>query len=156
MKLKPKDIQVNLPIALLFDQENEINNFATSVNMIVHGKVKLKSENLGKLGNKFVGLFYMQRNNESQSIREEFLRLINIQEVGYNPSDKEYNTNLKEKKYQFNIKDDNLMLEEYILAEKIDGCFEFVDSETLDELVDLNDILEQAEQYLTIGKHSFR
>lgn len=80
MKVKPKDVLVNLPIALLFDEPWEIASFAANINTILHGKVRLKSEDLGRLGGRYVGLFYLQRNNECQEIRDEFVRLIEQEE----------------------------------------------------------------------------
>ena len=76
MKVKPKEVLLNLPVALLFDQPWEVANFAANVNAILHGKVRLKAEELGSLGGSWVGLFYLQRNNESQEIHDEFVRLI--------------------------------------------------------------------------------
>lgn len=76
MKVKPKEVMVNLPVALLFDESWEIDSFAANVNTILHGKVKVKLEELGMLGGRHVGLFYLQRNDEYFEIRNEFVRLI--------------------------------------------------------------------------------
>ena len=76
MKFKPKEILVNLPIALLFDQPWEIASFAANLNTILHGKTRLKAEELGSLGGRYVGLFYLQRNNEYKQLYDEFIRLI--------------------------------------------------------------------------------
>lgn len=76
MRVKPKEVLVNLPVALLFDQSSDIDSFAANVNSILHGKVKVKMEELGMLGGRHVGLFYLQRNDEYQEIRNEFVRLI--------------------------------------------------------------------------------
>jgi hypothetical protein len=81
MKVKPKEVLLNLPVALLFDASDEIAAFAASINTILHGKVRLKAEELGILGGRHVGLFYLQRNNESQQIHDEFMRLIEEEEV---------------------------------------------------------------------------
>ena len=81
MKVKPKEVLVNLPVALLFEEPWEIASFAANINAILHGKVRLKAEDLGELGGKYVGLFYLQRNDEFQQIRDEFMRLIEQQEV---------------------------------------------------------------------------
>src|SRR5271166_1322349 len=81
MKVKPKEVLLNLPVALLFDQPWEVANFAANINTILHGKVRLKAEELGSLGGKYVGLFYLQRNNESQEIHDEFIRLIEEEEM---------------------------------------------------------------------------
>jgi hypothetical protein len=81
MKVKPKEVLVNLPVALLFDEPWEIASFAANINAILHGKVRLKVEELGTLGGRHVGLFYLQRNNESQEIHDEFIRLIEQEEI---------------------------------------------------------------------------
>lgn len=81
MKVKPKEVLLNLPVALLFDEPWEIASFAANINTILHGKVRLKAEELGVLGGRYVGLFYLQRNNESQQIHDEFMRLIEDEQV---------------------------------------------------------------------------
>lgn len=80
MKFKPKEIMVNLPTVLTFDNEDEIVGMAAAFNTFIHGKVKMKYEVLGTLGGQYVGLFYMQRNNESQQLRDEFMAAINQEE----------------------------------------------------------------------------
>lgn len=80
MKVKSKEIMVNLPAVHLFSTEDEIPALAAAINTIVHGKVKIKCEVVGVLAGQFVGLFYVQRNNESQEMRDEFIRLIELEE----------------------------------------------------------------------------
>ena len=55
-RVKPKEIMVNLPAAHLFATEDEIPALAAAINTIIHGKVKIKCENLGVLGGQYVGL----------------------------------------------------------------------------------------------------
>lgn len=81
MKVKPKEVLINLPVALLFDEPLEIASFAANINTILHGKVKVKLEELGTLGGRHVGLFYLQRNDEYHQIRDEFMRLIEQEEI---------------------------------------------------------------------------
>jgi hypothetical protein len=81
MKFKPKEIMVNLPTVLTFQNEDEIVQMASAFNTFVHGKVKMKYETLGVLGGQVVGLFYIQRNNESQQLRDEFVEAINQEEM---------------------------------------------------------------------------
>lgn len=81
MKVKPKEILVNLPVVLLFRDYHEIPRFASDVNQIIHGKVKIKYEELGCLGGQYVGLFYLQRNQESQEMRDSFIKAIENEEV---------------------------------------------------------------------------
>ena len=71
---------VNLPAVHLFSTEDEIPALAAAINTIIHGKVKIKCETVGLLGGQHVGLFYVQRNSESQELRDEFIRLINQEE----------------------------------------------------------------------------
>lgn len=85
MKFKPKEVMVNLPTVLTFQEEDEIVEMAAAFNNFIHGKVKMKYEILGVLGGQHVGLFYLQRNNESQQLRDEFVEAINQEEqAAYN------------------------------------------------------------------------
>jgi hypothetical protein len=81
MKFKPKEISVNLPVVLLFDDVEKIAEFASNINTILHGKIRLKYEELGVLGGQHVGLFYLNRNNESQTLHDEFMTMINLEEI---------------------------------------------------------------------------
>lgn len=81
MKVKPKEVLLNLPIVLLFDQEYKIPEFAANINQLVHGKVKVKYEDVGILGEQHVGLFYLQRNDEFAQLRQEFVTLIEQEEI---------------------------------------------------------------------------
>jgi hypothetical protein len=82
MKFKPKEVLVNLPTVLTsFQSEEEIVQMAAAFNTFVHGKVKMKYEVLGTLGGQYVGLFYIQRNSESQQLHDEFMEMINQEEI---------------------------------------------------------------------------
>ncbi len=76
MKFKPKEVMVNLPTVLTFTHEGEDAALAAAFNTFIHGKVHMKYEPLGMLGGQYVSLFYMQRNNESQQLRDEFMAAI--------------------------------------------------------------------------------
>jgi hypothetical protein len=80
MKVKPKEVMLNLPITLMFRDYHEIPEFAANINQLVHGKVKIKYEELGVLGGQYVGLFYMQRNDEFSEMRQEFKQMIEEEE----------------------------------------------------------------------------
>lgn len=84
MKFKPKEILVNLPVVHLFGTEDEIPALAAAVNTFIHGKIKIKCETLGVLAGQTVGLFYLQRNHESQELREEFMKMIEAEEMTSN------------------------------------------------------------------------
>lgn len=71
---------LNLPITLMFRDYHEIPEFAANINQLVHGKVKIKYEELGVLGGQYVGLFYMQRNDEFSEMRQEFKQMIEEEE----------------------------------------------------------------------------
>jgi hypothetical protein len=87
MNIKPKEIFVNLPIVLTFDDADGILAFVSNINTIVHGKVKVKCEDLGNLGGKHVGIFYLQRNGEYQDLRESFIELIENEEMEISSND---------------------------------------------------------------------
>jgi hypothetical protein len=82
MKVKPKEVMLNLPIALLFDTQDEADIFASNINTLINGKVKVKMDNVGILGGRNVTIYYLQRNDEYSEIRTEFLRLIETEELG--------------------------------------------------------------------------
>lgn len=84
MKIKPKEIFVNLPIVLTFADQEEIPKFAANINTIVHGKVKVKYEELGFLGEQCVGIFYLQRNLEFSELRNQFMEMIENEEINQN------------------------------------------------------------------------
>ena len=65
----------------MFDNEEEMSNFAANINTLIHGKVHLKYEELGKLNNQFVGIFYLQRNNEYSDLRQKFVSIIEQEEL---------------------------------------------------------------------------
>lgn len=81
MKISPKEIMVVLPAVHLFNNEEEIPALAAGVNTIIHGKVKIKYETLGHLNGKIAGLFYINRDNDSQSLRDQFMQLIEREEL---------------------------------------------------------------------------
>ena len=81
MKVKPKEILVNLPTVLLFDIEDKAADFASNINTIIHGKVHVKYDVLGALGGQIVVIFYLQRNDEFHSLRDDFMELIYREEI---------------------------------------------------------------------------
>ena len=81
MKVKPKEVMVNLPVVLTFTHEGEDVALASGFNTFLHGKVKLKYETLGKLNDQYVSIFYLQRNNEYHDLRREFIDMIEQEEM---------------------------------------------------------------------------
>jgi hypothetical protein len=70
MKVKPKEVLLNLPIYLLFNSAEEIPQFAANVNAILAGKKRLKYEEMGTHDGQFIGLFYLDRHDEYFELRE--------------------------------------------------------------------------------------
>lgn len=70
MKIKPKKVPVSLPIYVLFDSVDEMPQFAANINTILHGKLKLKYEEMGTHDGKFIGLFYLDRGSDYDDLRE--------------------------------------------------------------------------------------
>jgi hypothetical protein len=70
MKVKPKKALLDLPIYVLFNSSEEIPQFAANINTILHGKQKLKYEELGKHDGQFIGLFYIDRHDEYFELRD--------------------------------------------------------------------------------------
>lgn len=81
MKIKPKEVLINVPIALMFEDYHQIPDFASNINQVLHGKVKLKCEELGLLGGQYVGLFYFIRNDEFHEVRAQFKTAIEQEEI---------------------------------------------------------------------------
>ena len=81
MKVKPKEILVNLPTVIMFADYHEIAPFASNINQLIHGKVKVKYEELGQLAGQYVGLFYLQRNDEFEELRTTFKQMIEREEI---------------------------------------------------------------------------
>lgn len=81
MKVKPKEVLLNLPTVIMFGDYHEIPNFASNINQVLHGKVKVKYEELGQLAGQYVGLFYLQRNDEFEELRESFKQMIEKEEI---------------------------------------------------------------------------
>lgn len=81
MRVKPKEILVNLPIVLTFTDCHEIPEFAANINTLIYGKVKVKYEELGELGGQYIGLFYINRNDEFSELRAEFKEMIEAEEM---------------------------------------------------------------------------
>lgn len=81
MKVKPKEVLANLPIVLTFTHEGEDAALASGFNTFLHGKVRLKYESLGKLNDQYVSIFYLQRNGEYNSLREQFVNIIEQEEL---------------------------------------------------------------------------
>lgn len=82
MKVKPKEVLLNLPVVLMFDDGDKIAEFASNINTLIHGKVRVKVEELGTLGGQYVGMFYLQRNGEFSELREQFMQMIEDEQVG--------------------------------------------------------------------------
>ena len=96
MKVKPKEVLLNLPIVLMFDDSDKVAEFASNINTLIHGKVKVKVEELGTLGGQFVGMFYLQRNGEFTELREQFMHMIEQEQLGVPPLEEGDDEDLEE------------------------------------------------------------
>lgn len=81
MKVKPKEVLINVPIVLTFGDYHQIPKFAANINTLINGKVKIKYEELGCLGGQYIGLFYINRNDEFTELRKEFKDMIEAEEM---------------------------------------------------------------------------
>lgn len=81
MRVKPKEVLLNLPTVIMFGDYHEIPNFASNINQVLHGKVKVKYEELGQLAGQYVGIFYLQRNDEFDDLRGSFIQMIEQEEL---------------------------------------------------------------------------
>jgi hypothetical protein len=81
MHIKPTQISVTLPTTLFCKNEEEVAKFAADINSIIFGKVKIKYTGMGMISDKYVGILYLQRNQEYQKLYDEFRQLIEDQEI---------------------------------------------------------------------------
>ncbi len=100
-RITPKEIQVDLPSVHLFETEDEPAVLASAINTIIHGKVHVKYDLLGKLNNQFVGLFYLKRDHESQNLHDEFIQLIEQEEMGLQDIEEDHKEPEMEQKHKF-------------------------------------------------------
>lgn len=70
MKIKPKEVLINLPTHFDFENEDELAQMAMNINSVLHGKSRVKYEIMGARGDKIVGLLYLDRNPEYHELRE--------------------------------------------------------------------------------------
>lgn len=167
MKFKPKEIMVNLPAIHLFDHEDGISELAGAINTIISGKVKIKCESLGRISGQFAGLFYVQRNHESKQIRDEFMQLIEQEEISNSGQyvEKQFDSLEDEPDsfpWDFNFRIDyneDLMCDKFKLAERgrlsDKDSFEFLDIEQLNDIyytdtITAKKMIRQAKHWLTI------
>ena len=80
MRVKPKEVTLDVPIALIMRDDFEAGKFASNINSVLHGKVKLKTDYVGSLDGGEVFIFYLQRNDEFSELRESFIKLIEEEE----------------------------------------------------------------------------
>ena len=70
MKLKPIEVQVNLPVYFEFETEDELAQMAANINSVLAGRTRVKYEVMGTRGDKIVGLLYLERNREYSELRD--------------------------------------------------------------------------------------
>ncbi len=76
MKLKPIEVQVNLPVYFEFETEDELAQMAANINSILAGRKRVKYEIVGDRGDKLVGLLYLERNRDYGELRDFVLQYI--------------------------------------------------------------------------------
>jgi len=81
LSVKSKSVLIDLPSVKFFDDKDEIVYFAKVINQFIHGKIKVKCEFLGSIGEKYVGLFYLKRNFESGELKDDVMKMINSYET---------------------------------------------------------------------------
>lgn len=70
MKIKAKEVLVNLPVYFEFETEDELAQMAANINSILAGRTRLKYEIMGDRGDKIIGLLYLERNREYSELRD--------------------------------------------------------------------------------------
>lgn len=70
MRIKPKEVMVNLPVYFSFENSEKVAEFATNINSILHGKQRIKYDELGIHDDQVVAIFYLYRNNEFDELRQ--------------------------------------------------------------------------------------
>lgn len=70
MKIKPKEVLVNLPCQFEFQNEEELAQMAANINSILSGRTRVKYDVMGYRGEMLIGLLYTERNKEYLEYRE--------------------------------------------------------------------------------------
>ncbi len=70
MKISPKEVMLNLPVYFSFSNSDKVAEFATNINSILHGKQRIKYDELGIHDGEIVAIFYLYRNDEFTELRE--------------------------------------------------------------------------------------
>lgn len=70
MKIKSKKVLIDIPCFQLFDDYHEASIFAQAINEVLHGKEKVKYEEIGMMGSKYVVLFYFHHDKEFIEFRK--------------------------------------------------------------------------------------
>lgn len=70
MKIKPKEVLVNLPCHFEFLHEDECAQMAANINAILHGRTRVKYDVMGTRGDLLICILYTERNREYLEYRE--------------------------------------------------------------------------------------
>lgn len=76
MKVKSKEVLVNLPCHFEFYNEDECATMAANINSVLHGRQRVKYDIMGKRGDMVVGLLYLDRSKEYLDYRNFILKII--------------------------------------------------------------------------------
>jgi len=66
-------INIKLPITISFIDYHEIPIFKDNINKIFKGIFKIKCEELGLLKGKYVGIFFIKKNDKFHVLKEKIL-----------------------------------------------------------------------------------
>lgn len=80
MRIKPKEVQVNLPCHFEFHDESECVQMVSNINAILRGRTQVKYDLMGSRGQMLVGLLYLERSKEYQDYRNFLLKVVVDQE----------------------------------------------------------------------------
>jgi hypothetical protein len=70
MKIKPKEVMVNLPVYFSFSDPEKIPEFAMNINSILSGKSRIKYDEMGIHDGETIAIFYLYRDNDYSELRE--------------------------------------------------------------------------------------
>lgn len=70
MKIKAKEVLINLPVYFEFEHEEELAQMASNINSVLAGRTRVKYEVMGDRGDKIIGLLYLERNREYGELRD--------------------------------------------------------------------------------------
>lgn len=74
MKVKPKQVLVNVPVILTFYDYHEIRHVEDYFNEVFSGKNKIKSEELQSCNEEYAAIFYFKKDKEYTQLVKEYAK----------------------------------------------------------------------------------